>query len=97
MNGLLAQSRRGVLRWLTVFTGCVIAVAGLLVFILPIPVGLPLIALGLFILVRHSQVARYTMLKAARRHCGLRRLLRRLCLLDSGTSRVQLAIEKPRR
>ena len=75
------RSKVGVVRWLMVLTGIVIVIAGLLTFVLPIPIGLPLLALGLFILVRHSQVARYMMIKAARRYPGLRRLLRRLQLL----------------
>lgn len=71
----------GVIRWLMVLIGSMIVIAGLLTLLLPIPVGLPLLALGLFILVRHSQIARYAVIKAARRHPGLRRLLRRLQLL----------------
>ena len=71
----------GVIRWLMVLAGIVIVLAGLLTFVLPIPIGLPLLALGLFILARHSQIARYAIIKAARRYPGLRPLLRRLQLL----------------
>lgn len=75
------RSNVGLVRWLMVLAGIVIVITGLLTFVLPIPIGLPLLALGLLVLVRHSQVARYLMIKAARRHPGLRRLLRRLQLL----------------
>lgn len=97
MNGLPAQTKTGLIRWLMVLAGIVIVIAGLLTFVLPIPIGLPLLALGLFILVRHSQVARYAMIKAARRHQGLRRLLRRLRLLTPQPKRLYAASEKPRR
>ena len=97
MTRTRAMRSTGVRRWLMVSVGMLIALTGLLVFILPIPIGLPLLALGLFILVRHSQVARYVMLKAARRHPGLRRLLRRLRLLDQGGGRLQFAVDKVRR
>ena len=97
MNESLAQKKTGFIRRLMVVAGLLIVIAGLLTFVLPIPIGLPLLAIGLLILIRHSQIARYAVIKAARRHRGLRRLLRRLRLLTPESTHLQTASEKARR
>jgi len=94
MNGSPADRKTRVIRWLMVVAGIAFAIGGLLTLVLPVPVGLPLLAFSLFILTRHSRVARYVVTKAARHNPWLRRLLRRLRLLTPRTNQLQTASAK---
>jgi hypothetical protein len=66
------------MRLLMIPLGLLALLAGALLFWLPIPLGIPLILLGLLILVRHSMPARRSLLRMAKRHPRLRKALRLL-------------------
>jgi hypothetical protein len=66
------------MRLLMIPLGLLALLAGALLFWLPIPLGIPLILLGLLILVRHSMSARRRLLRMAKRHPRLRQALRLL-------------------
>lgn len=88
MNSVIGKQRPGRLaRWIMVPVGLLLAVIGVLTFWLPLPIGLPLFLLGGVILLRHSAYARLALAAASRRYPPIRRGLKRLRRLESGSNR----------
>jgi hypothetical protein len=63
------------MRLLMIPLGLLALLAGALLFWLPVPLGIPLILLGLLILVRHSMPAKRSLLRMAKHHPRLRQAL----------------------
>lgn len=63
------------LKWLMILSGLIMLLLGVITFWLPIPIGLPLVVLGLFLLIRHSLTARRILGRLMRRYPRLRKLL----------------------
>lgn len=59
--------------------GALLFITGLLTFWLPIPIGIPLMLIGMPLLFRYSPLARFGFIKLARRYPPMRRLIKRCC------------------
>ncbi len=66
------------MKWLMTGLGLLLLLLGAFTFWLPLPIGLPLAAAGVFVLVRHSSDARRLLVKAMRRFPKLRELIQRI-------------------
>lgn len=66
------------LKWFYIILGACCVVLGLLVLWLPIPLGIPLLLVGIPLLMRYSPNARRWILCLAERHPPLRKWLQRL-------------------
>lgn len=71
------SSVSGLMKWLLIGVGGLSVVAGMATFWLPLPIGLPLMLLGLMLLFRHSPYARRWILRAACSYPTVGRRLRR--------------------
>lgn len=78
------------MKWLMIPVGLLALLAGALTFWLPIPIGVPLLLFGLYLLLRHSTVARRAMAGMLKRSAKARAVYRKL----QGLKR--LAVEKTR-
>jgi hypothetical protein len=65
-------------KWFHILAGALLVIAGLILLWTPIPLGLPLLLIGLPVLMRFSPNARRWILRLTRRHPGLSRRIRRL-------------------
>lgn len=68
------------LRWLYIGFGALSVVAGLITFWLPLPIGIPLLLIGLPVLMKYSPHTRSWILRRARRWPLLEKSLRQLRL-----------------
>ena len=66
------------LRWLLALLGLLLFVVGVFTFWLPIPIGLPLMLIGMTLMVRYSPVARGFFLVMARRNRFMRWIMLRM-------------------
>ena len=57
--------------------GAILFIAGLLTFWLPIPIGIPLMLVGMPLLFRNSPLARFGFIKLARRYRPMRSVVNR--------------------
>ncbi|MEQ8234458.1 MAG: hypothetical protein RLW61_06490 [Gammaproteobacteria bacterium] len=64
-------------KWLFITLGSIATLAGVLTFWLPLPIGLPLLMLGVPLLARHSPHGRAWLTAIARRLVTLRQYLTR--------------------
>lgn len=74
---MIAERQGLYLHWLSTILGFLLVVAGLATFPLPIPIGLPLLMIGIPILTRHSSWAKRVIHVLARRFPLLRKLIHR--------------------
>ncbi len=65
-------------KWARIVVGLILVFAGFVLVWTPLPVGLPLMLVGLPLLIRFSPTARGIVLKRLRRHPGLARRVRRM-------------------
>jgi len=65
-------------RWLLISFGGICTLSGMITFWLPIPIGLPLMLLGVPILIRSSPRSRKWILRLLRRYPWLHKKLRHL-------------------
>jgi hypothetical protein len=66
------------LKWPMIFLGVFLLIIGLITFPLPIPIGLPIVLLGIALLVRYSCDAHRLLSRLGKRHPLLGELLTRL-------------------
>jgi hypothetical protein len=62
-------------KWLMILFSGMLLLAGLITFPLPLPIGLPLLIIGLAIMVRHSSDAKRMLVKLSKRFPRLQRIL----------------------
>jgi len=65
-------------KWLMILVGILLLIIGLLTFPLPLPIGLPILLVGIALLLRYSSDAKRFLLRLSKRHPRLRELLNRL-------------------
>jgi len=65
-------------KWLMICLGILLLIIGLLTFPLPLPIGLPILLVGITLLLRYSSEAKRLLLRLSKRHPPLRGLLDRL-------------------
>lgn len=64
-------------KWFLIFIGLLAVLVGMITFWLPIPIGLPLMLLGLTILMRYSPYAKLKIIKLAKNSPAMYRVIRR--------------------
>ncbi|MEO0972150.1 MAG: hypothetical protein AAFX85_03580 [Pseudomonadota bacterium] len=77
MSPMLHRVRRSIQAWSVRLIAVVLLVAGLIVFPFPIPLGLPMIVVGLALLISSSDASADLMTRVRRRHPRLDNALRR--------------------
>lgn len=65
------------IRWLMIGIGSAFTVSGVIVFFLPVPLGIPLMLIGVPILLRHSPRSRRIMIRGLHRFPRLHERLRK--------------------
>ena len=66
------------MKWLIIPLSLAVLILGVLTFWLPIPVGLPLMLLGSYLLLKHSTVARRAMACTLRRSARAKAIYRKI-------------------
>lgn len=88
---------QAIIKWLMIPLGTTFVVLGGVTFLLPLPIGLPLLLFGSLILIRYSVVARSAVAGASRRYPGFRRVVRCLRALQRRTVRRVAGFSSRRR
>jgi len=82
------------MKWLMIPVGLSALLAGSVTFWLPIPVGLPLLLFGLYLLLKHSVLARRAMAGALRRSRRTRALYRKVQNLKKAAAQKTRALQR---
>jgi hypothetical protein len=64
-------------KWLMILIGMLLLIIGLITFPLPIPIGLPILLLGLVMVIRHSSDAKRYLIRLSKRFPKLQRFMHR--------------------
>jgi hypothetical protein len=84
------------MKWLMIPIGLSALLAGSVTFWLPIPIGLPLLLFGLYLLLKHSTVARRTMAGALRKSPRAKAVYRKVQALKKAASEKARLLQKRR-
>jgi hypothetical protein len=84
------------MKWLMIPVGLTALLAGSVTFWLPIPIGLPLLLFGLYLLLKHSHVARRTMAITLRKSPKARAVYRRIQALKRAAARKRRQLQSNR-